>query len=688
MDQIKLLVKDMLHKIQDIPDIPFTPIRMSDIASQPSLCISTSRSGSNNIVPFDHNAITPPLTPISLCNEPATSTPHKPDLSETLTIQKRLELFCNEFGGSQESNLSLKSSTQSECPAKPKILMGKRALLRSRSAETSCNDAAVVYDLVNVKNVNQKYQDKISHYITRIYHRRLSRESRSTDDATTSNSSLQGENIQFSDFPLQENLNFLRSTDDLNKNTTEEWLPDSAMSSTNDTSIEYDPEKFLKTAFGNITTDSSLADMSSSNTNLLARAGSFCCTVRKSFRRACSFREHLDDTKKQIKNRERCQSYSPDYSTSDENLMQELYVQNGIIFQVSKALVYCRNTKDLASPEYIEAEKILLVASCQKELIQTALNAPEYTDLFQTYSAVMEISNLVFYIKSDNYSDEREPNDFDEHFVIVVSSGRTVLASKVLQANINGEVKPDKPFKLTGLRNDSAVRVAVYSIRVKQGHEGVKTNKACPSPKGLFHLNRHHYKSQRKNLLVDNISTIKASSFNLCGSCTIDCGELQKGHFRMRNVPLSSSLEGFFTCSLKGNVILTNRTSDFLTIGFEDKGHLLWNRRWCVLDGAELKYWNYPSEEFCCSPIGNVSLKLALEPCRPADRSICPRSKSLSLLIKGKEEEEVVNYFLAFDSSEEKKRWLGDINFVIGTLSAWNCQGLDPEKRGDMVSSL
>lgn len=42
--------------------------------------------------------------------------------------------------------------------------------------------------------------------------------------------------------------------------------------------------------------------------------------------------------------------------------MRDLYVQNGIIFQVSKALTFCRNSKDLNSTEYIEAEKILLVA--------------------------------------------------------------------------------------------------------------------------------------------------------------------------------------------------------------------------------------------------------------------------------------------------------------------------------------
>lgn len=49
--------------------------------------------------------------------------------------------------------------------------------------------------------------------------------------------------------------------------------------------------------------------------------------------------------------------------------MRELYVQNGTIFQVSKAITFCRNSKDVASTEYIEAEKILLVA-CEYNMDQ------------------------------------------------------------------------------------------------------------------------------------------------------------------------------------------------------------------------------------------------------------------------------------------------------------------------------
>lgn len=40
----------------------------------------------------------------------------------------------------------------------------------------------------------------------------------------------------------------------------------------------------------------------------------------------------------------------------------ELSVQNGIILQAAKALSYCKSCNNLYSPQYVEAEKILLVA--------------------------------------------------------------------------------------------------------------------------------------------------------------------------------------------------------------------------------------------------------------------------------------------------------------------------------------
>lgn len=59
---------------------------------------------------------------------------------------------------------------------------------------------------------------------------------------------------------------------------------------------------------------------------------------------------------------EHCSNMVPNNSYL-ENLKKDLAIQNEIMFQISKALVYCRSSKDfIYSVEHVEAEKILLVA--------------------------------------------------------------------------------------------------------------------------------------------------------------------------------------------------------------------------------------------------------------------------------------------------------------------------------------
>lgn len=200
----------------------------------------------------------------------------------------------------------------------------------------------------------------------------------------------------------------------------------------------------------------------------------------------------------------------------------------------------------------------------------------------QTYSGSLQISNLIFNLKLD--SNLESSKAFDDYYVVVITCGKTVLASKVLLPNKDGEVRADKTFLLEDLHTDFGVTVAIYSMRVKQLHDSntAKHKKerktACPSTKGLFHLS-HHHKSSRRNLLVENSPSIKSSSFNLFGSYTLRCGDLDKTHFRMHHVPLSSCLEGVFSCHLTRKLDLKNRTSGFITLGY---GKLCFISYWYV----------------------------------------------------------------------------------------------------------
>lgn len=93
--------------------------------------------------------------------------------------------------------------------------------------------------------------------------------------------------------------------------------------------------------------------------SLLSRANSVYNSIKKSMKRHSLT---LATTPPHENVKDNRQSIVSDNSLLD-HLMRELSVQNEILFQVSKALNYCRTMKGFeTSVEFIEAEKILLLA--------------------------------------------------------------------------------------------------------------------------------------------------------------------------------------------------------------------------------------------------------------------------------------------------------------------------------------
>ncbi|XP_030759785.1 anillin-like isoform X3 [Sitophilus oryzae] len=694
MDQIKLLVKDILYKIQDIPDVALPSVRMSQVKSNSSLIATTSRSIS------EHNENNNPVTENGNNNN-NDGKDEENDVAESFPKSEESEKLDNITTGSKDSICSAPLSPTAGKTRRPKIVMGKRALLRDQQRSQS----NLIHQLVN-----DKYEDQLTHCINRIYHRRVSRDSTDDDGASSNYSAGSLRTINTPEdlydgrsyfsllFPTRSDneFDFLQSTDDLNKDTSvEETFLDSTVISTD---LDYDPNKFLKNALGDLSFETqsldggfhstklnTSANMDTTNvSSIFSKAGSLYSSMRKSIRRACSFRDKHPDARNKKGGKPRCQSYTADGDAvgGEENLMRELFVQNGIIFQASKALSFCKNSGDYGSPECIEAEKILLVASCTKEEIQLAIDNVEYygkNDNTDKYSGTLEISDIVYYLKGDAVTEMCPKKDYIEYFVVIIHSGKTVLSSKVLTADKNGEVKANKTFVLTDLCTNFNASVAVYSMKVGQvdnaGEDTKlhhkkerKSRKPCPSPRSFFNL---HHSSSRRNLYISEGGfTIKPSSFTLWGVCDIRCSDRDKTHFRMHHVPLCSTLEGYFTAVLETSVVLKNKSNGFITIGTEEKSHLVWNRRWCLLVGSLLEYWNYPSEESSSAdPIGAIDLKNVLEEASPADRSLCPRPKTLLLIVKNNGE--VIHYFLSFDTLEDKEHWYNDINFVIETLRSW-----------------
>lgn len=168
---------------------------------------------------------------------------------------------------------------------------------------------------------------------------------------------------------------------------------------------------------------------------------------------------------------------------------------------------------------------------------------------------------------------------------------------------------------------------------------------------------------------------IKNSAFCLLGRCRIRNAEISKSKkqpLKLYDNPIHSKISASFTAKITSTVYLDVKIRGFLTVGIEnEQSCTIWNRRWCVLENSSLKYWNYPSEENAPA-LGIVDLSYCIEQkIAVADRSSCARSRTLFLPIKNGNS--IKKYLLAADTTKDMVMWEKELNFVVRSLTTWNC---------------
>lgn len=113
------------------------------------------------------------------------------------------------------------------------------------------------------------------------------------------------------------------------------------------------------------------------------------------------------------------------------------------------------------------------VVACQKEATQAALDLLQSGDKPNgnyPHSGTLQISELIFHLRKDHAHEEQPAKKFEEYFVVLLASGKTVLASQVLLADDTGLIASEKLFEFTGLHTDFEVTISIYSLQVKCGH--------------------------------------------------------------------------------------------------------------------------------------------------------------------------------------------------------------------------
>lgn len=132
----------------------------------------------------------------------------------------------------------------------------------------------------------------------------------------------------------------------------------------------------------------------------------------------------------------------------------------------------------------------------------------------------------------------------------------------------------------------------------------------------------------------------------------------------VNNYPLENK---FYLTNNFGDLRYISKHSGFLTIGEEATGNYTWNRKWCVLEGTIIKYWNYPIDEEFKAPIGVLDLKKSTTTTiKLAQRNICAKPRTFLI------EFDANKFYFSADTSEDLKVWLNILDEITICLNGWN----------------
>ncbi|KAF5307457.1 hypothetical protein FQR65_LT06812 [Abscondita terminalis] len=310
--------------------------------------------------------------------------------------------------------------------------------------------------------------------------------------------------------------------------------------------------------------------------------------------------------------------------------MNEVTKQHQVIVQTSKALNLCLSCKQFKhSVEYVEAEKILLLAIERREAVMKELKLSEYEDVEEDCFCLgyIDISNITVPL-----IDHCTSNTFTFWLFAVVSCGAHVFATEVVEADAKVSISFKKSFQFNHLTSDFQIKVRLYALKVSNCNNISTINSeqettACPTPNKLLGFYRN---SGSKRVKQYHSYERRQPSFVLHGTVIIHIAQLRHSSFPLMTVPNYSPLEGSIKINISSSIEFSDSYSGFLTIGSEAGGLATWNRRWCRLSGYLLECWNYPLEQEFGDCICSIDLRYCvMSYISRADRELCARPRTL-----------------------------------------------------------
>ncbi|XP_033978094.1 anillin isoform X11 [Trematomus bernacchii] len=398
-------------------------------------------------------------------------------------------------------------------------------------------------------------------------------------------------------------------------------------------------------------------------------------------------------------------------------LNEEAGKLQNVISQTLQALSCCTDEEHgRGSLEEAEAEKLLLV-SCEKRsalLAEVARlreergsESGEEGDYVpqQPCRGTVSITNIQLPLKVEFVCSSHNRTGRPSHFFFVLirygpcNIDATPLATAADAKNGDTISFPTSVI-LKDIRSSFEIDVEVYSLSHTSGGNSSMdraTPKSRVTPRKLLNtLKRSSHSHSLTSAALPALNPRRSSNFCLVGSHKIDLASLGHGKFPLDKMKLEGKIRRLlgdefqekvpFLSPLEGNIYLQLNSKGhsnvqhqgFLTMFEMISGYGVWHRRYFVLMGCTMSYWNHPNDRETKDAEGSISLSSSSSQCvRPVKRDSCARPFTFELVSSVPHQQDAgqetfAKRWFSADSKEERLDWMEQLNQALLDFHTWN----------------
>ncbi|XP_068595054.1 anillin, actin binding protein 2 [Brachionichthys hirsutus] len=389
-----------------------------------------------------------------------------------------------------------------------------------------------------------------------------------------------------------------------------------------------------------------------------------------------------------------------------------------VINQTLQALSCCTDEEHgRGSQEEAEAEKLLLV-SCEKRAALlaevTRLREERGSESAEAEGAyisqqpcrgTVSISDIRLPLKVEFVCSSHNKTGRPSHyfFILIRSGPGSIVATPLATAADaqNGDtVSFATSVTLKDVCSSFEIDVEVYSLSQSSGGTcsvDRPPTKSRVTPRKLLNTITQRSNHSLTSSGLPAVVARRSSNFCLVGSHKITLASLGLGRFPLDKMKLEGKIRRLlgdefqekvpFLSPLEGNVYLRLDSQShsnvqhqgFLTVFELISGYGVWHRRYFVLEGCMMLYWNHPNDKETKAAEGSVSLSGSpSRRVRPVRRDSCARPFTFELASDAPQQQQddsqdaVAKCRFSADTKQDRLDWMERLNQALLDFHTWN----------------